>query len=97
MNARTDLGTDAELLALVSKIKGFNYDGATAPENLALAQALKIVAQDTVARWEAVREQQRILADKIAIADVATELAGVVNTLKPEPAARRRWLTFGGK
>lgn len=90
MNTRTELGTDAELLALVAKIKGFDHDAATAPENLALAQALKIVAQDTVARWEQVREQQRTLSEKTAVASVVVELADVISTLR-QSSPRRGW------
>lgn len=90
MNARAELGTDAELLNLVAKIKGFDHDNATPTENLALAQALKLVAQDIIARHEDVCAKQKVLADKIAIAEVAGELAGVVTALKPQP--KRGWL-----
>lgn len=90
MNARAELGTDAELIALVDKIKGFKHDDASPAENLALAQALKIVAQDIVLRHDEVREMQAQLAHKIAIAEVAGELAGVVSTLRPV-TRKRGW------
>ncbi len=89
MNARAELGTDAELIALVDKIKGFRHDDASPAENLALAQALKIVALDIVQRHEQVRTMQDMLTRKIAIAEVAGELAGVVSALKPQP--KRGW------
>lgn len=83
-----ELGNDTELFALVARIKGFDFDNASTNENLALAQALKIVATDIVSRHEKVVEMQRALTEKIAIAEVAGELAGVVATLKPQ---RRGW------
>jgi hypothetical protein len=92
MNAhtKTDMGSDNELLTLVEKIKGFRYDDATSAENFALARALKLVADDTVRRHEEVRQMQKRLQEKLAVANIAAELSEVVNALKaPEPAPRR--------
>ena len=88
-----ELGTDTELLALVAKIQGFNHDTATNNESLALAKALKIIADDVVVRHEAVRRLQVQLSEKLAIASVAGELAGVLTALKPAPlnVKPRRW------
>ena len=46
-----DLGLDTDLIALVSKIRDFDYDNATPPESMALARALKVVADDIVDRF----------------------------------------------
>lgn len=88
MNAQAELGTDAELIALVNKIQGFDHDTATPVENLALAKALKIVALDIVAKHREAREMQQELKHKLAVAEVAGELAGVVRALTP---AKRSW------
>lgn len=97
MNMNADLGVDADLLTLVSKIKGFDYDTATPTESMALARALKLVADDVVARHTAIIAMQQTLAEKIALAEVAGELAGVIDIIRPARARKRGWLTFGGK
>lgn len=83
-----DLGLDTDLIALVSKIKDFDYDNATPPESMALARALKVVADDIVERHTRVLTMQRTLADKIALAEVAGELAGVIDAIRPR---KRGW------
>ena len=83
MNMNADLGVDADLLTLVSKIKGFDYETSTPNESMALARALKLVADDVVTRHTAVLAMQQELADKIALAEVAGELAGVLGVIRP--------------
>ena len=92
MNARAELGTDAELIALVEKIKGFAYDNATPAELAALIQALKIVAADVTRKHEDVREMRDALADRLKVASMASELSGVVTALRqPVEPRKARW------
>lgn len=88
---QAELGTDVELLNLVAKIRGFDFANATMTENHALTQALKLIAEDTTRRWDAVRQMQADLREKLAAASVAAELADVVNAMR-EPAPARRGL-----
>jgi hypothetical protein len=90
MSLNTDLGSETELLTLIARVQGFDYDNAAPSDSMALARALRIIAQDTIKRHEQVRTMQRTLADKIAIAEVAGELAGVIDIIRPTPA-KRRW------
>ena len=87
-----DLGKDT-MGDLISMIKGFDYANADTNDNFALAQALRLVATDIVTRHEDVKRKQNELADKIAIARVAGELAGVIDALKP--SRKRRWFYLG--
>lgn len=92
MNARAELGTDAELIALVEKIKGFAFDTATPAEMAALIQALKIVAADVTRKHEQVREMKDALAEKLQVASMASELSGVVTALRqPIEPRKPRW------
>ncbi len=88
MALNADLGSDEELLALVARVQSFDYELATPTDGMALARALKIIALDTVKRHEQVRTMQRTLGEKIAIAEVAGELAGVIDVIRP---SKRRW------
>jgi hypothetical protein len=90
MNMNADLGADADLLTLVSKIKGFDYEMASPTESMALARALKLVAEDIVTRHTAVLAMQKTLAEKIEMAEVAGELAGVIEIIRPR---KRGWFT----
>jgi hypothetical protein len=95
-----ELGKDT-MVDLIGMIKGFDYTNANTGDNLALAQALKLVATDLVARHAAVKDLQRKLTEKIAIADVAGELAGVINELTEIdapvlPRRTRRWYYLKG-
>lgn len=89
--ANKDLGTDEELSELVARIRGFDFDNATPKENLALARALKVVAEDTVRRNTIAREMQEELRKKLSLAEVTSELSEVIQTMRP----KRRW--FWGK
>lgn len=95
-----DLGKDT-MADLIGMIKGFDYANANTSDNLALAQALKLVATDLVARHAAVKDLQRKLTEKIAVANVAGELAGVINELNEIdapalPKRTRRWYYLKG-
>lgn len=83
-----ELGTHTELLSLVEQIKSFDPDYATNGENLALARALKIVAQDIVRRHESVLALQARLREKLEVAEVAAELSGVIDVIRPR---KRGW------
>jgi hypothetical protein len=86
--ATSELGTDTELMDLVSKIKGFDFDYATTRENMALSQALKVVAADIVQRHAQVVQLQQQLEEKLAMASVTAELSGVINIIRPR---KRGW------
>jgi hypothetical protein len=84
----TDLGTNTELQQLVDQIRSFDADYATPRENMALARALKIVAQDTVRRHEQAIALQARLEEHLAIAETAAELSGVIDVIRPR---KRSW------
>jgi hypothetical protein len=86
------LGTNTELLNLVAQIKSFDAEYATPVENIALARALKVVAQDIVDRHEQVTALQRKLEEHLAIAEVASELSGVIDVIRPR---KRGWFNRG--
>lgn len=88
---KRDLGTDAELLELVTRIKGFNFDDATVSELLSLSKALRVLADDTIARYENVKDLQSELSQKLKLAAVVEEMSGVVATLRP---VRKSWLPW---
>lgn len=93
-NVNADLGSNTELATLVARIKGFDYDNATTDDNLALAKSLKLVAEDVIAQHEKACELTRALTDKLALAGVATELAGVLELIRPSPV-KRGWFRRG--
>lgn len=84
----TELGTDTELMDLVSKIKGFDFEYATTRENMALTRALKVVAADIVQRHEQILQLQEQLEEKLAMASVTAELSGVIDVIRPR---KRGW------
>jgi len=87
-----DLGKDT-MGDLISMIKGFDYANADTNDNFALAQALRLVATDIVTRHEDVKRKQLELTEKIGVARVAGELAGVIESLRPN--RKRRWFYLG--
>jgi len=87
--ANRDLGTDAELAELVARIKGFDYEHATNNENLALAKALKVLAEDIVQRQQKVQAMQDELKRKLQLAEVTAEMSAVLTSLKPKRWWRR--------
>ncbi len=97
MNERAELGTDVELLALVDKVRGFDFTNATMPENAALVRALKLIAEDTTRKWDEVNKLKSLLGEKLEAASVAAELASVVKSIAHTSAApRRRWFNLNG-
>lgn len=88
---KNDLGTDIEIIELVNRIKGFNFDDATASELLSLSKALKVLADDTIARHQHARDLQSKLDHKLKLAAVIEEMSGVVETLRP---VRKGWLPW---
>lgn len=82
----TQLGTENELIALVNKIASFNYDNASPTESMALARALKVIADDVIERHAKVLSMQKRLEQQLAVVEVCGELAGVVTCLKDQPA-----------
>ena len=82
-----DLGTDEELAELVNRIRGFDYGNATPKENLALARALKVLAEDVVQRRDKLVELQAELQRKLSLAEVTAEMGEVLRSLKP----KRSW------
>lgn len=87
-NLNRDLGTDAELNTLVNKIRGYDFDNATADDHLALTRALKIVAEDVITRRQTIIEHEAELKRRLSLAEVTTELDGVLKSLRPK---RKRW------
>ena len=83
-----DLGTDEELAELVNRIRGFDYGNATPKENLALARALKVLAEDVLQRRDKVAELQAELERKLSLAEVTAEMGEVLRSLKP----KRTWV-----
>ena len=86
--------TNGEIMTLVDRIRGFDFDLASTADQLALSKALKIVSDDTLARHAAVVEMQGELTRKLAVAEVAGELAGVCASLRHRAPARA--LSFRG-
>lgn len=89
-NINRDLGTDTELRTLVSKIQGYDYDNATSDDHLALTRALKILAEDMVQRHATITAHELELKRKLSLAEVTSELDGVLKALHP-PVKRRGW------
>lgn len=90
VRANAELGSDVELMNLVNKIRGFDFDEAGPAENLALARALKLITEDTLRRHDDVRQMQIRMRERLAVAETASELAGVVNALnQPDPPRKR--------
>lgn len=85
---------DPDLMNLIQKIKGFDHDGAKPADCVALAQALKLVADDVLKRHEDVSRMQDELARKLVVAESCVELAGVVAAFKPEARSWRRYLPW---
>jgi len=87
-----ELGTNVELQQLVDQIRAFDPEYATSGENMALARALKIVATDIVHRHEKAVALQRKLEEHLSVAEVAAELSGVIDVIRPR---KRGWFTRG--
>jgi len=86
------MALDPDMMNLIQKIQGFDHEAAKPADNVALAQALKLVAADVLARHAEVVKLQNELTRKIAVAEGCSVLAGVVATLKPQPRGWRRYL-----
>jgi 7-keto-8-aminopelargonate synthetase-like enzyme len=83
-----ELGTDEELSDLVNRIRAFDYGSATPKENLALARALKVMAEDVLQRRQKVTELQAELQRKLSLAEVTAEMGEVLKALRP----KRTWM-----
>ena len=88
---KKDLGTDVELIELVNRIRGFDFDDATPTELLSLSKALRVLADDTIARHQHAGDLEIQLSQKLKLAAVIEEMHGVVETLKP---VRKGWLPW---
>jgi uncharacterized small protein (DUF1192 family) len=77
---------DPDMLDLIQKIKRFDHEAAKPADSAALAQALQLVAEDVVAQHSEVARLRAELERKVAIADTCTELAAVVQRLRPAPS-----------
>ena len=91
--ANKDLGTENDMLDLIERIQGFAYDTATETDQLVLTRALKVLADDIIARHEKVRSMQADLSKKLKVADVVTEMNSVLHTITPPPQPKpiRPW------
>lgn len=86
-----DLGTDLELAELVGRVQRFDHDNASMDDNMALAQALRVIAADVTTRHARVVQMEATLRGKIATVDVASELSAVLAGLAG-PKPRRKFL-----
>lgn len=74
----TPFGNDATFAELAEKIRGFSYDDASPTEQVELAGALKLLAQETVSRWETVRRMEDDLRSKLSMAKVREAMNDVI-------------------
>ncbi len=89
VRANRELGANDDMSELVAKIRGFDHDTATPSDQLALARALKLLAEDIVTRQSNVAELEAKLTQRLALADVSFEMADVFKALNPLP--KKRW------
>jgi hypothetical protein len=91
-NHNSDLGSETELAELVQKVSHFDYDTATSSDHLALAKALRVLADDVLRRHaDAVTLQGKLrdqLSSQIAVSEITQQISYVVKSMKP---ARKRW------
>ena len=91
LNLNQDLGSDNEIAALVARIQKFDFEDAAVTELATLTKALKIISDDIITRSERVRAFERELTNKLAIADIATEVSGIVKSIRPK---KKSWLPW---
>ena len=89
----SNLGSPTEMDDLIARVRSFAPQAASPTEDMALVKALSVIAADVIQRHEKVSKLQQELAEKIAVASVASELAGVLAALGPEPVTQtgRKW------
>lgn len=75
-----------DLIALVQRVRGFDHDNATPVEQRLVVQALRMIAEDVVARSEYVVKLQHDLEQRLTTADFCREVSEVVTMLRPVPA-----------
>jgi hypothetical protein len=94
-NINKELGTDAEIVELVQRIKQFNFDDANLNELMALSRALQVVSEDIIKQQQENRALQAELRQKIAVTNIVSEMSGVVRAIKNTNTPRSRWLPWG--
>lgn len=79
MNTHTNaFGTDATFAQLAEKIRGFSFDDSSPNEQMELVGALKLLAEETVSRWETVRKLEADLRSKLSMADIREAMSEVI-------------------
>ena len=83
---------DPDLFTIIQRVRGFDHDAATPDEQMLVVQALKTIANDTVARFEHVLALQRELESKLQTATFCAEVSEVVARIKPvTPPTKHSW------
>jgi hypothetical protein len=70
--------TNNDMAALCERIRGFTHDDASPAEQVQLCAALKLLAEETVNRWELVRKLELELRDKLTMADIREKMSEVL-------------------
>jgi len=78
-----ELGSATRMGDLIEEICAFDYEYSTDKEQAALVRALRVVADDVVRRQKLLLEQEADLQWRLSTARIATELSGVIVTLRP--------------
>lgn len=85
MNAHVaaPFAVDDSMRVLVERIRGFAYDDASPTEMQDLCSALKLVAEDTVQRWETVVRLEQEAREKVSMGEVRSMMRDVLGVTKP--------------
>lgn len=95
-NINKELGTDAEIVELVQRIKGFSFEDASLNELMALSRALQVISEDIVRQQQENRALQAELTQKLSVTNVVAEMSGVVRAIRnTKNTPRSRWLPWG--
>lgn len=78
LNTNNAFGNDATFAQLAEKIRGFSFDDSSPTEQHELIGALKILAEETVCRWENVRKLEKDLQQKLSMADIREAMSEVL-------------------
>lgn len=90
MKLNHDLGTDDEIAELVQRIKGFSFEEAGVSEMLAVARALRVLADDIITRHERAKQLEDTLKGRVQISEVVAEMSALITQQRPN----KSWLPW---
>lgn len=84
-------GNDATFDELADRIRGFSHDDASVTEQGKMVAACKLLAEETVKRWDMMRLLERELREKVSMAELRERMNEVLAVDAPRSRFQIRW------